>query len=452
MTRAHQEPAADPFTAPDLDAAWERLSQGRATNKRNATLPPATPGPDADAAWEALSRGREPQPAVPTGGPTPPRTTTDLQLPDYQEEPPQPEYRSEPPATGQPPWPQDWQEPPEPDDQQEPPPLTSQAPWPTYRQELPQPEDQQEPPVTAEALWPEPVREQPEPAPLESPPTPSPRPSAAGTVSVGTAPAPGPRSASARATRPGHLSSATDHDALRALVGPHWDLYVPAVSEALNRLPALVEDEREAAEADLIALRMYLDGDEGPLGDRELARALRAGDDGLQAYAACLASGLRRMPAYRGVVLRGAGSAPDDDEESLPVGSLLRDLAPLSGVPVAAAAGLPRGPRYLIWSVTGRSTRQLTEGEQDEVVFAPGTPFRVLDVRGGGPSPLVLLRELPVSAAAPAAPTRSGASAELDSADLATLARLDEAARARSAAAGTGAWPDRCAGPIGEGP
>ena len=399
------EPAPDPFTEPDLDAAWERLSRGRPISTQNAALPPtAAHGPDADAAWEALSRGREPQPAATTGGPTAPPRTVDPPEPEYRQDPPQPE--------------------------------TAQALWPELAPEPQATVEQPLAPVT----------------PVEAPlPPPRPRPSVTGTVSVG-APAPGPRSASARAGRPGHLSSATDHDALRALAGPAWDRHLPAVADVLTRLPALTEEERAAAEADLTALRLYLDGDEGPLGHRELTRALRAGHGGLQAYAACLASGLRRMPAYRGVVLRGAGSAPDDDEESLPVGSPLRDLAPLSAVPVTASAALPRGPRYLIWSVTGRSTRSVTGGERDEVVFAPGTPFRVLDVRRGGASPLVLLRELPVSAAAPAARTRSAAPAELDSADLATLARLDEASRARSAAAGTGSWPDRCAGPIGEGP
>ena len=443
------EPAPDPFTEPDLDAAWERLSRGRPISTQNAALPPtAAHGPDADAAWEALSRGREPQPAATTGGPTAPPRTVDSPEPEYRQDPPESEYRQDPP---EPEYRQDyWQDPPEPEYRQDPPQPEYRQ---DYRQDPPQPE-------TAQALWPELA---PEPqatveqplapvTPVEAPlPPPRPRPSVTGTVSVG-APAPGPRSASARAGRPGHLSSATDHDALRALAGPAWDRHLPAVADVLTRLPALTEEERAAAEADLTALRLYLDGDEGPLGHRELTRALRAGHGGLQAYAACLASGLRRMPAYRGVVLRGAGSAPDDDEESLPVGSPLRDLAPLSAVPVTASAALPRGPRYLIWSVTGRSTRSVTGGERDEVVFAPGTPFRVLDVRRGGASPLVLLRELPVSAAAPAARTRSAAPAELDSADLATLARLDEASRARSAAAGTGSWPDRCAGPIGEGP
>jgi hypothetical protein len=260
---------------------------------------------------------------------------------------------------------------------------------------------------------------------------------------VGGAPAPIPRSASARALSPGHLSGDADRDALRALAGPAWEQHVLAAGEVLTRMPDLTDAEREVAEVDLIALWLYLD-DERPLGPRAFARGLRAGDDHFHAYRARLASGLRRMPAHRGVALRGAGGAPDD-EESLPVGSLLRDEVPVSAVPASPTEVLPRGPRYVIWSVTGRLI-------QKEVVFASGTPFRVLDVRRGGSSPVILLRELPVSAAAPAAQARSQAPTELDSADLAALARLDGPAKARPGPAKTAGWPQRCAGPIGEGP
>ncbi|MYS19075.1 hypothetical protein GTW78_02105 [Streptomyces sp. SID4948] len=218
-------------------------------------------------------------------------------------------------------------------------------------------------------------------------------------------------------------------------------------------MPDLDADERDAARADLVALRAYLDDTAGPLGHGELIRALRAGDPRLRPYAACLTSGLRRMPTFRGVVLHGAGPDVDRLEGLRPGGGLL-DPAPVSGVLADGRTAVPSGARYAIWSVTGRRVRHLADGREhsDEVVFPAGTPFRVLDVRVGTASPLVLLRELPAPdrpgavAAGPDAPTGLG------DADRAVLARLDDTLRGRSQPPGKTGWPPRCSGPIGEGP
>ncbi|MGW2963895.1 hypothetical protein ACWDGI_36290 [Streptomyces sp. NPDC001220] len=270
------------------------------------------------------------------------------------------------------------------------------------------------------------------------------------------------RSAHARSSfRAGHRSSPAEHTALRLLAGPAWERHAPAVARALGRLPAMADVEREAAEADLTALRLYLDDAGGLLDHRALAAACHGRDDRLLPFAACLVSALRRLPTHRGAVLRGAGSAlphaEDPENDPLRPGTVLRDRAPLSGVRAAGGADRPRGPRYAIWSVTGRLARPLFHDperpeEVQEVVFAPGTPFVILDVRRTGPSPVVLLRELPASGGAPASSPGQDANAELGEADRAALAGLDEALRGRDGQSGAGGWPERCAGPVGEGP
>ncbi|MEV6948852.1 hypothetical protein AB0N07_44465 [Streptomyces sp. NPDC051172] len=256
--------------------------------------------------------------------------------------------------------------------------------------------------------------------------------------------------------RPGYRSGPAEHAALRLLAGPAWERHAPVVARALGRLPALADEERQAAEAELTALRLYLDEPDGLLDHRALAAACYGRDDRLMPFAACLVSALRRLPTHRGAVLRGAGSAlpaeVDPETDPLRPGTVLRDRAPLSGVPAAGKAGWPRGPRYAIWSVTGRLARRLFDDPAEEVVFAPGTPFVVLDVRRTGSSPVVLLRELPASGGAPAHDMVKGTQAELGEAYRAALAGLDEALRGRNSPRGSGGWPERCVGPVGEGP
>ncbi|NUQ97850.1 MAG: hypothetical protein HOY79_15285 [Streptomyces sp.] len=256
--------------------------------------------------------------------------------------------------------------------------------------------------------------------------------------------------------RAGYRSGPAEHAALRLLAGPAWERHAPVVARALGHLSALTDEERPAAEAELTALQLYLDVPDGLLDHRALAAACYGRDDRLLPFAACLVSALRRLPTHRGAVLRGAGSAlpaeGDPETDPLRPGTVLRDRAPLSGVPAAGGAGWPRGPRYAIWSVTGRLARRLFDDPAEEVVFAPGTPFVILDVRRTGSSPVVLLRELPASGGAPAHDMVKDTQAELGEADRAALAGLDEALRGRNSPSGAGGWPERCAGPVGEGP
>ncbi|MER6689936.1 hypothetical protein [Streptomyces minutiscleroticus] len=248
---------------------------------------------------------------------------------------------------------------------------------------------------------------------------------------------------------PGHQSTPEERSAFRALADSAWDRQAAVVTRTFNRMPALRGHEQEAARADLIALLLYLQAPGSPLGHEELNRCLRTDDPRLLPYAACVASALRRMPSFRGAALRGAGPAGGGTTRTPAPGTVLRGPAPVSALPCDGRGPSPASARYAIWSVTGRRVRQLSEdagpdARHDEVVFAPGTAFRVLEVRAEGPSPLVLLRELP---AGPAPVPLSHA--PLDDQDRAVLARLDQALARHSSGAAAFDWPGRCAGPVG---
>ncbi|MFI7323701.1 hypothetical protein ACIBQ3_03225 [Streptomyces rubiginosohelvolus] len=245
---------------------------------------------------------------------------------------------------------------------------------------------------------------------------------------------------------PGHRSSEAERTAFRALAGDMWDRHGAAVARALARMPALRGKEQEAARADLIALRMYLHLSEGPFSHGALTWSLRDRELDLLPYGACVASALNRMPSYRGAVLRGTTASGDGGRPGPPrPGTLLRDAALLSTVRLDAGTAPPPGDSYVIWSVAGRRVRQFSEQRgPEEVVFAPGTLFRVLAVRRAQPGVQIHLRELTGPAGA-LAPDPEG--------DRAVLARLEAVATGPEATPkGTGHWPERCAGAVGAGP
>ncbi|MFL1900726.1 hypothetical protein ACJWDR_16685 [Streptomyces tauricus] len=253
---------------------------------------------------------------------------------------------------------------------------------------------------------------------------------------------------------PGHVSGAAERAAFREFAGGAWERHAAVVSRVLTRMPALRGRELDAARTDLIAAHAYLTTEEGPLHHDELIRDMRSGEERLLPYAGCLASALRRLPSYRGLALRAGGV---DGPEPV-VGSLIQEPGPLSAL-AATSSELPSADsvpsvRYAIWSVTGRKVRQLLERPAgpayDEIVFVPGTGFRVLGVRAAGAegtaarSSVVLLREIPGNAIA----YMDGAE-ELSSLDLKALAQLEEAL-GKGLPAGEGPrWPERCTGPVG---
>ncbi|MFJ2634810.1 hypothetical protein ACIO6U_23115 [Streptomyces sp. NPDC087422] len=242
-----------------------------------------------------------------------------------------------------------------------------------------------------------------------------------------------------RLVLPGHVSTAAQRAAFRELVGDGWEGHAAAVDGLLKRKLALRGDEREAARLDLVAVRAYLSADEGPLSQRELARGLRAGEARSQAYAGCVASGLRRLPSYRGVALRGGAAGGAEPR----LGALLQDPAPIGALARIPAAG-GTAVRYAIWSTTGREVGDLAAAD-GEIVFAPGTGFRVLGTwTAPAGTPVVLLRELPAHAT-----TYMDGARELSPRDLTALAELKDALAGGPPAEEGRSWPERCVGPVG---
>ncbi|MGW2282448.1 hypothetical protein [Streptomyces sp. NPDC001770] len=247
---------------------------------------------------------------------------------------------------------------------------------------------------------------------------------------------------------PTHRSTPADREALRRLVGPRWDQHAAALTRALSRLPALrVQAQQEDARADLIAVRSYLTAQEGQLGHRGVEQGIVTGDPAVLPFVACAASGLRRLPSHRGPAARSAGPDRRAVDGLLP-GQELRRAGPMSAVVLDGATPSAETGLYLIWSVVGRRVRPLLDqpvapDAPEEIVFGPGTRFRVLSVDEAGASRLVLLREI-----GPGIPPGRPGQA-LDSQDDAILLRLREAARTLGTDDRAGAgWPERCAGPL----
>jgi hypothetical protein len=254
---------------------------------------------------------------------------------------------------------------------------------------------------------------------------------------------------------PAHRSTEAERDSVRAYLAERWDHHSGAVSRALTRVPALRSSTHpEEAAADLAALHAYMTSTGGE-SHRALRESLDAGSTELVAFLGCLASGLRRLPSYRGAVVRSAGGVLREAAELLLPGEELGEAVPVSGV--ALDKGYPSVPadHYLIWSMTGRRASSLLGDSEsgaaagapaspaDEVLFAPGTRLRVLAVDDRAGATLVLLRELHESAPPNATP------GQLDDADSAVLKRL-YALKDQPTAVGSGQnWPERCAGALG---
>ncbi|MEW2118343.1 hypothetical protein AB0945_24755 [Streptomyces sp. NPDC005474] len=430
-------PAARPAKNQGTPVATAAASTGSVPATRTPTPPPPPAAPATDPGTPATT-GKTPAPRPDQTPPPPPTTSAEPKQSEPGVRPPAATVMAVPdpppaaptahriPTTGaDTPAPRPNHEPTAPSDpkQSEPaaPDHTTTAP-PTPEPEPTAPAPRTPPP---NANGPEPT------APPRSPtPTPSREPS----------PPPPPvasRPLPAAPVSPRHQSTEEERRSFRVLADVAWERHSAAVNRALAGMPTLRGAAQEAARADLIAVRMYLQNGEGPLNHRELTRSLRDGDPRLLSYAACLASGLGRLPSYRGAVLRGPGGAPGHGE--LRPGTILRDPAPLSGLPLdPAGKDQVAGVGYAIWSITGRRVRQLLDSGE-EIVFTPGTPFRVLDVRTEGATPLVLLRQLPDMT------TTTGV---LEDADHTALERLQHALADRTSPT-EGEWPERCSGPAG---
>ncbi len=142
---------------------------------------------------------------------------------------------------------------------------------------------------------------------------------------------------------------------------------------------------------DLAAVHVFAASDHA-----ELVESLRAGSVRVvdRPLLSCVVSGLRRLPTLTGLVVRGGPEDPAAAEVYVPGCEVVE-----MGLLVAVAdpvAEVPGGVEVLIWSSTARRLDGLVEGaEAMQVVFLPGTVFRVLEVDRTGERCRVLLAEVP---------------------------------------------------------
>ncbi|MEV0408529.1 hypothetical protein [Actinoallomurus sp. NPDC050550] len=289
---------------------------------------------------------------------------------------------------------------------------------------------------------------------------------------------------------PTHWSTGEERAAFREVIGLRWDSQAAPVSEALSRLPAVGAGERGSALVDLVAVRLYLTAQQSNADDEFGPAALRSGDERLRPFLACLASGLRRLPTYRGAVIRGFDTSEPALSDLHPGESVLTEVGPVGGRSLsgfgadsASAHGRTAGrgyrwppttAAYVIWSDTARwvsaflDTAPPTENPASrevamrrpasptgwgDVVFGPGSRFVVLDVRSGDANmpDLVLLRELPATAS-PIGEGGQSVAVEVPPTKHVALDRLDKAlqtAHPQVAGVGSRPWPPQCLGSIG---
>ncbi|WP_030396992.1 hypothetical protein [Kitasatospora purpeofusca] len=261
-------------------------------------------------------------------------------------------------------------------------------------------------PPTAPTAGPEP-----EPAPPSEPasePAVAPPVAAAPPGTAAEAPAavpePAPEPAPARyfglddSPPPVTASTATERDAVRALLGDHYHRCTGRLDQLATRLPGLRSTSQDDFKPDLAAVLLHHTDAGVPATRAALIAAARSGDPELRPFLRCLGSGLRRLPSHHGAVLLGAGAGLDPESvlAHYPTGRQFREPAPLAGL-TAPGAELPGSSvEFLVWSATGRRTSVFdpTDGPA-QAAFPPGTAFTVVgQVPADGDRPAcVLLRE-----------------------------------------------------------
>jgi hypothetical protein len=292
------------------------------------------------------------------------------------------------------------------------------APRPVQPQPLPMQQPVQPPAPTA-PVQPPPIENAP-PAPAVQPATDVPasakRRPAKSTVRV----QPVPTAQCSVLPRDGGL--AKERDWLRRNLSKQYDATASSVARILSEYPGLRAGSSASDTdvlTDLVALRLYLTGKIGGLDD-----AVRAAKVGPHVpLARCVAAGLRRLPSYRGP-LRTRASLTDEQVRWYGARSLVTEW---SFLPAIASAGLelPGSAEILIWSMSARRTGLLDPSRPDQVVFPPGTSFKVLSVGSGDGGPEVRLRELTRTEIAP-----DGTVQSMPALDEFAVAALEEAGKA----------------------
>ncbi|MBT0769831.1 hypothetical protein KIH74_12915 [Kineosporia sp. J2-2] len=179
----------------------------------------------------------------------------------------------------------------------------------------------------------------------------------------------------------GHESTATERDACRERMGTGLDPDLAEVTRLIESRPPelrgmLMNAPAPVVHQELAVLRAYLRGALAGLDSRLRNGPAEPGD---RALAACLMSGLSRLPVHHGAVFH---RAPRDDlslDAFFPDSVLIEPTFVRADRTSFPAGGFGEGPAisYVIWSETGRLC-PLFAGHADTVLFAATSRFRVL--------------------------------------------------------------------------
>lgn len=192
---------------------------------------------------------------------------------------------------------------------------------------------------------------------------------------------------------PGHRSTAEERSRFRELMQRRYDVHARAITQTLATRPGLRSGSggsavcKESDVCDLAAVRALVSG-EWPQGQEPAHTA---------AWTACVTSGLRMLPTYRGAAYVWCGWE-EIDPSALSVGQLVTSAHVLRARLGPGVASERPAVEAVVWSESGRRTRMLVpEGVEEEVLFPGRTAFRVLALRAGGGGaqvPQILLRQL----------------------------------------------------------
>jgi hypothetical protein len=188
-------------------------------------------------------------------------------------------------------------------------------------------------------------------------------------------------------------ATALERQQFRLSLGWRFDAASRYVTRLLSQRPGLraAAAGDEGVATDLAAVHVFAASDHA-----ELVESLRAGSVRVmdRTFVSCVVSGLRRLPTLTGLVVRGGPEDPAAAQVYVP-GCEVEEMGLLVAV-ADPVAEVPGGVEVLIWSSTARRLDGLVEGaEATQVVFLPGTVFRVLEVDRTGERCRVLLAEVP---------------------------------------------------------
>lgn len=149
-------------------------------------------------------------------------------------------------------------------------------------------------------------------------------------------------------------------------------------------------------EAEVLAIRGYTAGFYGPLN-----AALRGGTDysGLKRddalfYSGIMSSGLAKLPPYRGPVIRYVSLPLEVLEQHRPGETVTYSSYTSTSRDPAFNWG-PNGQKLLIQSKTGKLIEEISHSRaEQEVLFPPGTRFKVLERTTAGKRTTLVLEEL----------------------------------------------------------